>query len=135
MTYIPRELRDIIVHRAQYRCEYCLIHEELVFHPHEIDHIYAEKHGGQTEEVNLCYSCYSCNRYKGSDLASLHPNSKKITRLFHPRTDRWKEHFRLEGVTIVGITDVAIVTIQLLRLNKLERLAERHLAIQYGLYP
>ncbi len=37
---------------------------------HEVDHNYAEKHGGETSEDNLCLSCWICNRLKVTDLCS-----------------------------------------------------------------
>ena len=46
---------------ARERCEYCLFPDAVGFYPHEIDHVVAEKHGGQTIENNLCLSCWECN--------------------------------------------------------------------------
>ncbi|MBX3081073.1 MAG: HNH endonuclease, partial [Anaerolineae bacterium] len=57
MTYIPDKLRELVYTRANGRCEYCLLHSNDAFYTHEVDHIYAEKHGGETTEVNLCLSC------------------------------------------------------------------------------
>jgi hypothetical protein len=51
MTHIPTHLRRIVEERAKFRCEYCLIHQDDYYWSFEIDHIYAEKHGGET--VNL----------------------------------------------------------------------------------
>jgi 5-methylcytosine-specific restriction endonuclease McrA len=69
-TYIPISLRRLVENRAQHRCEYCLLPTQIAFFPHEIDHIIAEKHGGKTDEENLAYTCWRCNRHKGSDLGS-----------------------------------------------------------------
>jgi len=41
----------------------------------------------------------------------------ELTRLFHPRHDRWDEHFRLDGARIVGRTAVGRTTIWLLEMN------------------
>ncbi len=57
MTYIPDELRRLITERASNRCEYCLMSNDVYILQHEIDHIYAEKHGGETVDENLCLSC------------------------------------------------------------------------------
>jgi len=51
------------------------------------------KHGGQTIEENLALCCALCNRYKGSDIASIDPETGLLTLLFHPRLDRWGKHF------------------------------------------
>ncbi|MFN8456025.1 MAG: HNH endonuclease signature motif containing protein [Anaerolineae bacterium] len=86
-THIPNHLRDLVINRAKSRCEYCLLHQddEPNF-PHEVDHVIAEKHSGKTREDNLAYACFYCNRYKGTDLASLDPLTNEITPLFNPRT-------------------------------------------------
>jgi hypothetical protein len=96
MTYIPDKLRDLVYQRAAGCCEYCLIHDDDTYKPHEVDHIVAEKHGGQTHEGNLCLSCFDCNRHKGSDLASLDTETGDIVLLFHPRRNRWADRFMLE---------------------------------------
>lgn len=88
-TYIPAALRRLVYERAGGRCEYCLIHEDDVFAVHEIDHIIAEKHGGPTEADNLALSCALCNKYKGSDIASVDPDTGEIVPLYHPRRARW----------------------------------------------
>jgi 5-methylcytosine-specific restriction endonuclease McrA len=109
MTYVPEHLRRFVADRAQQRCEYCRLHENDAYFTHEIDHIYAEKHGGTTTEDNLCLACAECNRYKGSDLSSIDPESGEIEPLFHPRRDRWQEHFqlrdfgRIEPLTARGV--------------------------------
>ena len=103
--------------------------------PHEVDHIYAEKHGGQTNENNLCLSCYYCNHYKGSDLCSLDPETGTLIALYHPRQDHWEEHFRLTGATIIPLTASGRVTARLFRMNDLERILEREMLIRLNLYP
>lgn len=135
MTYIPSSLRQIVIERAHGRCEYCLLSEKESYWPHEIDHIYATKHGGETVQINLCLSCVDCNRYKGSDLCSLDPVSGEIARLFHPRRDRWEDHFRLEGARIVPLTAIGRVTERLLQFNTIERIFEREMLIALELYP
>ena len=51
MTYISDALRRLVIERAQHCCEYCLLSDEDSFLPFEIDHIIAEKHGGQLRKV------------------------------------------------------------------------------------
>ena len=94
-TYIPAALRQFVRERARDRCEYCLIPESVTFALHWIDHIVAEKHGGKTEAENLANSCILCNQKKGSDLTSIDPETGAIVALFHPRRERWTDHFRL----------------------------------------
>jgi hypothetical protein len=73
-----------------------------------------------------------CNRYKGSDLASLDPITGEITPLFHPRKDKWDEHFHLSGAVIEPVSAQARVTIKLLQLNKPDRVLERRQLILMG---
>jgi HNH endonuclease len=47
-----------------------------MYYPHEADHVIAEKHGGATSADNLAWACFYCNRFKGSDLASVDPTSR-----------------------------------------------------------
>ena len=66
--------------------------------PFQIDHIVAEKHGGQTVEDNLALACPHCNRFKGPNIAGLNAESGEAIRLFHPRKDTWSDHFAWEGL-------------------------------------
>jgi len=134
-TYISAELRRTVYNRAEGRCEYCLINEKYSVKRHEVDHIYAEKHGGETQEENLCLSCFMCNRYKGSDMASLDPETNEATFLFHPRRDVWTEHFEIQDAVIIPLTQTARATANLLHFNDKERIAEREVLIKLGRYP
>jgi len=99
-SYIGAELRRLVETRAGARCEYCLIHEADAYYGCEVDHVISEKHGGPTTAENLVYSCMYCNRLKGSDIASIAPRSGQLVRLFNPRTDRWNDHFVIDGAVI-----------------------------------
>jgi len=59
---------------------------------------------------------------KGSDISTLVGKSRKLTRLFHPRNDNWNDHFEWDGVLLVGKSEVEVATIQLLRINNVDRL-------------
>ncbi|MBE9101582.1 HNH endonuclease [Vacuolonema iberomarrocanum] len=126
-TYIPSGLRRLVRDRAKNACEYCLIPEIAVLVAHEVDHVIAEKHGGQTNEDNLALACTLCNKYKGSDLASIDLNSGEIVRLYQPNHDYWTEHFQLQEGEILPLTVIGSVTVRLLQMNRSERIAERRL--------
>jgi len=134
-SYIPEVLRRLVTERANACCEYCLLGADDNFFPHEVDHIIAEKHRGKTEEANLCLSCFDCNRYKGSDIGSVDIVTDRLTSLFHPRRQRWTDHFRLNGALIEPLTPEGRVTVYLLRLNDDERVAKRTELIELGRYP
>jgi hypothetical protein len=135
MTYINAALRREVRERAAGCWEYCLVHEEFRLFPYEIDHIIAEKHGGTSVSDNLCYSCYLCNGYKGSDIASLDPLTGDLTALFHPRRHVWSGHFSLTDGLIEPLTPEGRVTARILQLNSEERLMERGLLLRLGRYP
>jgi len=133
--FISQELRKVVWSRAANCCEYCYIYSDDSYYPHEIDHILPKKHGGLTELENLALSCFFCNRYKGADIGSIDPVSKRFTNFFNPRTQRWEDHFKLERNKIIGISPFGRVTVIILRLNHPRRLAEREFLIKVGLYP
>lgn len=136
MTYIPEPLRRLVEERAGGRCEYCRLHEDDTFFTHEVDHIYAEKHDGPTAEWNLCLACADCNRNKGSDICSLDPETGEVVALFHPRRDRWAEHFQLADTGVIEpLTAHGRVTARLLRINRLDVVADRARLIALGRYP
>lgn len=123
-TYISAELRRLVRARANAHCEYCGIAETDTWFGCEVDHIISEKHGGLTEPENLALACVTCNRAKGSDIASV-TEEGALVGLFHPRRDVWMEHFVREGQRIIGRSAVGQATVRLLKLNAPERLAER----------
>ena len=131
-NYIPAAIKRLVRERANYCCEYCLIPEAFTFASHEIDHIIARKHGGQTTVNNLALSCAICNKHKGSDLASIDPETDKLTSLYHPRKEKWQKHFRIEDSRIIALTPEGRVTVRLLKFNRQERCEERRLLMGAG---
>jgi hypothetical protein len=133
--YVPAALRRQLRQRARNRCEYCLLAEEHAFFAHEPDHIVAEKHGGETTLENLALACFDCNRFKGTDIASLDPKSKRLTALFNPRARKWEEHFKIDKGKIIPLTVVGGVTERLLKFNLPERVEVRAILWRDGRYP
>jgi hypothetical protein len=134
-TYIPAEVRRLVIGRAGRRCEYCLIHEDDTYFGCEVDHVVSEKHGGLTVAENLAYACLVCNRYKGSDLGSILVPSGDLIRFFNPRIDAWSDHFSLDGAIIKPLTAIGQVTERIFRFNAIERLMEREALRAIGRYP
>jgi hypothetical protein len=130
---VDHTVRRLVIERARRRFEYCLAHEDSAGFPHQIDHIISRKHGGPSEIENLAYSCVLCNRYKGTDNASIDRSGRTI-RFFDPRRDSWDGHFKLQGPVIQPVTAVGEVTARLLRLNAAERVMERRLMQALGQY-
>src|SRR5260370_30165946 len=103
---MSKEVRE----RAKGCCEYCLLPEARAFFPHEPDHIIATKHGGESTIDNLALACFDYNRFKGSDIASIDPESRELTQLFNPRTQEWTEHFSITSGLISPRTSLRRVT-------------------------
>lgn len=135
ISYVSEHLRNLVAIRAEYLCEYCLIHEEDTFFGCEVDHIISLKHGGLTEADNLAYACVFCNRHKGSDIGSILLGTGEFKRFFNPRKDRWAQHFRLDGAVIKPLTAIGEVTARILGFNNVDRVLEREALIAVGRYP
>lgn len=123
--YISEKLRLEVSLSANFRCEYCRIHEDDLFFSFQIDHIISIKHGGATEFENLAYSCSMCNQNKGSDLGTYLSDSKRLIHLFHPRKDSWQTHFGVDNGVIIGKTKIGLATIKVLDLNDVDRIILR----------
>lgn len=134
-TRIAVPLRRQVYTRARGCCAYCLIPETATYFLHQIDHIIPEKHGGPTEANNLALACILGNKLKGSDLASIDPETGVLAPLFNPRQQRWADHFRMADALIVPVTLVARATVRVLQLNAPDRLVERRMLLVQGLLP
>jgi hypothetical protein len=126
-----REVRE----RAGHACEYCRMPQSARRLRFPIDHIVAQQHHGSDDPSNLALCCGRCNRHKGPNLSGVDPVSGALTRLFHPRNDRWAEHFRWSGLIIEGISEVGRTTVDVLRMNHPEDVAVRRELVASGLFP
>ena len=134
MAEISPQRRRLVATRANFCCEYCLIHDDDTFLGCQVDHIVSRKHGGADDDGNLAFACAFCNRHKGSDLGSLTVGGELI-RFFNPRTERWVDHFRLVGALIEPLTNTGEVTARILEFNSHDQMAERALLIRQRRYP
>jgi len=122
--------RRTVEERAGNACEYChLAQEHEPFATFHIDHVIARQHGGEDDFSNLCLACTSCNLHKGPNVAGIDPPTGQMTPLFHPRQDRWVDHFEWSGPTLVGKTAVGRATIVVLGINLPENLELREALI------
>jgi hypothetical protein len=134
-TWIPAELRRVVYTRAGGKCEYCLRHDSDSALPHQPDHITSRRHGGETTAENLALACFVCNLLKGPEVASLDPHTGAAAKLYHPRVDRWSDHFRLAGGRILGLTPEGRATAELLQFNREDLIEMRLVLIAKGRYP
>lgn len=126
----PHHVRE----RAAGRCEYCRLRQNATFVPFEIDHIISRKHGGRGVASNLAVACWYCNSFKGSDISGLDPQTRKLTRRFHPRRHKWSHHFRYAGSVLIGQTAIGRTTIRVLQINCEEAVTLRESLIAEGLF-
>ena len=117
--------RDVVRRRADNRCEYCLLPQAYSELTHHVEHIVAKQHGGSDDVDNLALACHRCNLRKGPNLTGVDPLSGELVPLFHPRRDRWAEHFLFHGVRIQGITPAGRATVKVLAMNDARRLELR----------
>src|SRR5438046_1894124 len=129
-----KELEDLVRARAGNRCEYCQLSQHHHGWRFEIDHIIAQQHSGPTEAGNLALCCPKCNRHKGPNLSGIDPETGHVATLFHPRRERWREHFILNGPVIVGITPTGRATAAVLNFNDPVRVAMRQALLAEGVF-
>ena len=124
---------QLVRHRAQNRCEYCRLPQGFSGLHFHIEHIIARQHRGTDAADNLALACPECNLHKGTNLTSIDPDTSQVTPLFHPRRDRWSDHFTLVAGNIIGKTPTGRTTAWLLEMNIGENLRVRQLLARLGL--
>ena len=118
--------RLFVRERAGDRCEYCQrTQAESPMAKLQVEHILPIKHGGGDDLANLALACLACNLHKGPNLTGIDPLTGAVVELFHPRRQRWEEHFAWEGCRIVGQTAVGRTTVRVLEMNSADRLKFR----------
>jgi hypothetical protein len=65
------------------------------------------------------------------------PDSSTEVRFFHPREDRWSEHFQIDtnSGNVIGISAIGKVTAESLEMNSSSQLTARQLWIRLDLFP
>lgn len=109
--------------------------ERLDVLPFQLDHVVPRKHGGRTIDANLCLSCLPCNAFKSSNIAGIDPLTGRMQRLFHPFDDNWDEHFDYRGALLAGKTPIGRATIEVLRINRADRVEHRETLRALGIWP
>jgi hypothetical protein len=128
------ELERQVRARASKRCEYCLIPQIADLLPHQIDHIIARKHGGESHIENLALACFHGNNHKGPNIAGVDPESRQMSKLFHPRIDQWSDHLTLGASgEIIGRTAIGRTTVRVLEINDTDSQVLRGLLIVEGM--
>jgi len=118
MRYIPTSLRRLVISRAQNRCEYCGLAQEGQAAAFHIDHIVPVSAGGQTTADNLALACVSCSLRKSARLQAPDPETGEQAAIYNPRKEPWHQHFRWEGVRMIGLTPTGRATVEALSMNR-----------------
>jgi len=90
---ITARQKKAIVERARGCCEYCRSQARFAMQPFSVEHIIPQSQGGQNKLDNLALSCQGCNNHKYTKTEGRDPVSGDIVPLFHPRRQRWRDHF------------------------------------------
>lgn len=128
---------SLVARRAGHRCEYCRAPEAVFNFPFEVEHIVPLSRGGSDDEVNLCLACRACNVRKSDRLVARDELSGEEVPLFHPRQQRWDEHFHVdvESGELEGQTPTGRATIASLDLNHPLQVLARQLWARLRLFP
>lgn len=116
---ISLEIKRRVRRDAQERCGFCLSPQHLVMGRLAVEHIIPLAQGGDNSEQNLWLACSICNGHKSEKIAALDPESGQVVRLFNPRADDWKTHFKWsdDGLKVIGITPIGRATVIALHLD------------------
>jgi hypothetical protein len=135
---ISERLRAKVARAAGHHCEYCRMPESYSPIPrHSVDHVIPVCDGGKTVFKNLALSCQGCNNLKATRTATVSPRTGREVRLFHPRKDRWSDHFAWSGdfLMIEGLTEIGRVTVEVLQLNRVGLVNIRRALALAGVHP
>jgi hypothetical protein len=86
-------------------------------HRIHIDHIFRASMVVEPPRTTSPYRASNCNSYEGPNLSGIDPTAGQIVTLFHPRRDRWEDHFQWLGPFLRGLTPVSRATITVLNIN------------------
>lgn len=134
---VPAKLRQKVIEQAKECCEYCLSQACFATESFAVEHIKPRSRGGQTISGNLALACPGCNGQKHVKTKVLDPVTGKLVPLFHPRRQKWYDHFRWSGdyTQIVGLTAIGRATIEALQLNRQSLVNLRQMLYVWGEHP
>jgi hypothetical protein len=136
-TRIPESLRTQIDATDRRSCCYCLTSEAVSGIPLTYDHITPASRGGLTTFDNVCLACRTCNEFKTNTIRAVDPLTQESAPLFHPRQQRWQDHFAwsLDGTKVEGTTAIGRATVVALRMNHALIVAARRRWCAVGWHP
>ena len=137
MSYLPTELRNLLLEADNRYCAYCHTSEANTGQPMTVDHIVPQAQGGQTVFGNLCFACRRCNEFKGSTIHAQDPLTGEVVDLFNPRQQNWADHFQWDetGALLIGLTETGRATIIALNMNNPVIVDARRRWVSVGWHP
>ncbi len=129
------EILRQVSERAEGRCEYCRMHDALQGATFHVEHIVPRSLGGKSRLENLAWACPRCNLCKSNRVEAEDPQCGQLVRIFHPRKDRWSDHFRWEGYTIVPLTPIGRATVAAMDFNNPRKIRIRQVEESFDLFP
>ncbi len=117
---VSLKLQEQVRLRAAHLCEYCHTNERWQYVRFTIDHLTPVAEGGTDAIENLALACFHCNRRKSNKQSVFDSRTQEAIPLFNPRRHEWAEHFvwSSDGLTILPLTSIGRITIELLDLNR-----------------
>ncbi len=105
--------------------------------PFSAEHIQPRSRGGPTTFRNLAWACQGCNNFKYRKTAAREPVTGEVVPLFHPRKQRWAEHFAWneDGTLMLGLSPTGRATVEALRLNRKGLMNLRRVLFAVGEHP
>lgn len=135
--YISAEVRAQIKALDDPLCAYCKTSVVNSGHPLTFDHIIPQAQGGSSDIENLCRACRQCNEFKGELTHGVDPQTGVSVSLFHPRQQKWSDHFEwdLDKIHLKGLTAIGRATIVSLNMNNDVILTARRRWVGGGWHP
>lgn len=129
--------KQAVLKRASGCCEYCRSQACFAMQPFSVEHIEPRQRSGRTTLDNLALACQGCNNYKYTKIEGFDPVSGEIMSLYHPRRQRWRDHFvwNEDFTLIIGLTPTGRATVQTLRLNREGLVNLRRILYEMGEHP
>ncbi|MCP4663357.1 MAG: HNH endonuclease [bacterium] len=129
--------KEKVARRAHGYCEYCKSRAEFSPDTFSIEHIVPEARNGSHDLSNLALSCQGCNNRKFISIDAVDPTTGERVPLFHPRQDRWSDHFAWneDCTLLIGLTPTGRATVERLDLNRTGVVNLRRVLLIVGLHP
>ena len=134
---VSRQDRRVVAERAKGRCEYCQSPEGFSTQAFAVEHFIPLSRGGLSVLENLAYACLGCNGHKYNKIEAPDPADGKLTGLYNPRTQEWRDHFKWSDdfSHIVGLTPTGRATVSALQMNRPGVVNIRRALFAIGVHP